>query len=582
MGGSVALPDSGQSPAAGAIATDVNLLELMPDAVFVVAADGRIVQANRQCSRLFGFETPELIGQSIDILVPPRLRVHHARHRAGYGEKPGMRQMGAGLELRGHHKDGREIPVDIMLSPLPHGGGTLAVIRDISEICKANERLERLAYEDSLTGTGNRAALYRHLEQMTRAGIFESPFAVALFDLDGFKSINDTLGHSAGDELLRAAVVRGKSALADLPTPYRLGGDEFMLVIPGCETRDEAIAVAGRVQRMLADPFVVAGHTVQIGACAGIALAPSDGREAETLISNADLALYEAKAKGDGSACVFHPKMRTEVESRERLRARLRDARYNGDFEIFYQPIVRMSDSAIVGAEALLRLHDRGRVIAPGAFMQVLENSPIAGEIGDWIVSEACTATAAVRASGHADFWCAVNVFAAQLEDCGFAEKIEALLQSHRLSTGALHIEITENIALQHNGAIRAALDQLSDAGVPLAFDDFGTGYASLSLLTEIPLTHLKIDRNFVRRLSTCKTRSAIVRSLVRLAQELEITVIAEGVETTGQERLLRSIGCHKAQGFLYGRPMPLGELERRLQSQHDQPHRSTCAGLGS
>lgn len=542
-----------------------DIFDCLPDAVLAVGPDGLIVRANRQCFRIFGYAPHEIIGEPVELLIPPQMRERHAGHRRKYMASPTIRQMGAGLDLKGYRKDGSEIAVDIMLSPLPGtGGATLAVIRDVSEMLRIKEQLSHLAFHDDLTGLLNRAALYRDLNlHFAMQSEPVAPLAIILFDLDKFKVVNDTLGHSAGDELLRTAAARMAAVVKQGCRLYRLGGDEFMIVLPNCAEAGAAAWIVEDVQRSLVRPFHIAGRAIHVSCSAGIAVAPSDGNKIDDLLANADLALYQAKAQGLNRSQAFHDSLRAEIEAKEQLVTRLRQALGNDGYQLYFQPVVRLDDGEIVGAEALLRLHDNGRVIAPAAFMEVLESCPIAQDVGDWIIVEACKAVAAIRRSGHPNFWMAINLFACQLEDPILPNQISALLEAHDLLPNALHIEITETVALKNNQAIITSLSELRSLGIALAFDDFGTGYASLSLLTDMPLSHLKIDSSFIRNVPENRMQSSIVRFLIEMAGDLDILVVAEGVENAAQERFLRNLGCPFAQGYRYGRPLPTEQFER-------------------
>lgn len=548
-------------------AGEEDCFETLPDAVIIIDQSGRIVRANQQCLKTFGYTDRELVGKQVELLIPARMRTGHVAHRRSFQERPTIRQMGAGLELRGCRKDGGEFPVDIMLSPLGGSEGTtLAVIRDVSEMSKIKEKLSELAYTDELTGLANRAALYRDLRVLVAAA--ESPdssFAVALFDLDKFKVVNDTLGHSSGDDLLRMASKRWRGSVRDDVRLYRLGGDEFMAVIPDCGDPRAVAVIVTRLLDALAEPFSITGRQIHISSSAGIALAPADGKTADVLFANADLALYRAKAEGINRFAFFKKNFRAEIESRERLNVQLRTALLEGHFELFFQPIVCLDARRIVGAEALLRLWDDGRAIAPAAFMSVLETNPLVNEVGDWILAEACRAAARLKRKGPADFRVAMNLFPSQFDNPDLPSQVARELGANGLSPASLHLEITESVALNNSEAVLRSMRALRGMGVGLAFDDFGTGYASLSFLTVMPLTHIKIDSSFTRELPDSPTYAPIVRSLVQMTKDLGMGLIAEGVENHAQEGFLRDLGCPEAQGYLYGRPVPLPELERML-----------------
>jgi diguanylate cyclase (GGDEF)-like protein/PAS domain S-box-containing protein len=435
--------------------------------------------------------------------------------------------------------------------------------RDVSDKKAFEEKLSYLAHFDPLTGLANRLSLQNDLEQ----ALGSSPTSIAMFDLDGFKDINDTLGHSTGDKLLQSVAVRMREAEREGLRFYRLGGDEFVLVQSHCgDPRIVGQSVTATLRR-LAGKFEVGGHTLFIGASAGIAIAPTDGSNVESLMSSADLALYDAKAAGGNTYRLFLPALRAKATARRELDAELRRACANHEFELYFQPQVRTDDGALVGAEALLRWrHPERGVLAPGAFIDALSESPVVLEVGRWILSAACEQAARWRIAGQSNFRIGVNLFPAQFHAKTLYTDVETALQATGLPADALEIEITENIALGEQQENLEAVRTLRQSGVRFAFDDFGTGYASLSYLTRYPLNRLKIDQSFVRKISESSTLedTAIVRSIVAMAHNLGLEVIAEGVETEVQAAFLRKEKCEELQGYLYGKPMPKGEFEGR------------------
>jgi EAL domain-containing protein (putative c-di-GMP-specific phosphodiesterase class I) len=348
---------------------------------------------------------------------------------------------------------------------------------------------------------------------------------------------------------------------------YRLGGDEFVLILADCGDPRDVGELVGSVVKSLGHGFDVNGHQIFIGASAGIAIAPAHGVSVDELLSNADLALYDAKAAGGRCYRLFMPALRAKAEMRRELDTELRRACDQNEFVLYFQPQIRLSDGAITGAEALLRWrHPHRGIIGPGAFIETLADSPVVLEVGAWILETACRTAAALRAKGH-DIRMGVNLFPAQFQADRLQSDIENTLATTGLPPEALEIEITENIALGHDEALLVPLRALRERGVQLAFDDFGTGYASLSFLTRYPLTRLKIDQSFVRKIGERPARedTAIVRSIIMMAHNLGMAVIAEGVETAAQAAFLQAERCDEVQGFLYAKPLPLNEFEEFL-----------------
>jgi diguanylate cyclase (GGDEF)-like protein/PAS domain S-box-containing protein len=543
--------------------------DLIPDAIVTADLDGIIRQVNSQLTAMFGYQESELIGQPIEILLPERVRERHIRHRAALDKRPMIRAMGGGLELHGRRKDGSEFPVDIMLSSLDDGR-VLALVRDVTASKNMSARLTQLAYCDALTGLPNRSALYRVLDDFFKADgdAPARPLAIALFDLDGFKEVNDTMGHSAGDELLKEVADRWSAVIGSGPRIFRLGGDEFILLLSDCGDPGRVADIVGAMLQQLEKPFDIADTTAFISASAGIAIAPANGADAEELMANVDMALYKAKSIGRGQYAFFHNALRADAHARRELDIKLRRAHRQGEFELYFQPQVRLADGRIVGAEALLRWNQNRTLIGPGAFIEMLAASPIAASVGSWILRTACETAVSWQRADEQSIRIAVNLFPSQYYDPSFAAEIEQVLADTGLAPDSLELEITENIALGENMAAIEPLRRLRERGVRIALDDFGTGYASLSFLTRMPLTGIKVDRNFVRGMPNDPNLAAIVRSLIAMAHNLGLGVIAEGVETSDQVRFLVAEGCDEAQGFLFAKPLPASAFAALIEAQ--------------
>jgi diguanylate cyclase (GGDEF)-like protein len=434
----------------------------------------------------------------------------------------------------------------------------------------AEEQLRRLAHFDQLTGLANRTLLQQELGQLLARQAGQAQASIVLFDLDEFKDVNDTLGHSAGDGLLIEVGHRLVEVLHEhwpAGSASRLGGDEFVVMLPNCSDPIGIKQIVDLMLKRLNDPFVINDHLVHLGASAGVAIAPQDGTNVEELIANADLALYQAKSDGGRIMRFFMPVLRAQAQARRSLGLELRRAFAQGEFEIHFQPQVRLADQAVIGAEALLRWRHPARgVLAPAAFIDTLAASAIAADVGRWTIRAACEQAAAWRRDGLPLACVAVNLFPSQAYDEALWRDVTEALRDFALPADALELEITENIALNREDS--AVLQRLHQEGVRLAFDDFGTGYASLSYLTRLPLSHIKIDRSFVAKITSDPQDAAIVRSLIAMAHNLNLTVIAEGVETSQQAAFLAQDGCDVAQGFLYARPLPAEELTAYLRTQ--------------
>jgi diguanylate cyclase (GGDEF)-like protein/PAS domain S-box-containing protein len=534
-------------------------------ALVSVDATGTIRFVNQAATSLFGYDTEEMVGSPVEIIIPERLRSAHANGfaRAVAGEK--LNLGGKSVEVYARRKDGSEFPIELTLCAWHDGRamGAGAVIKDISERRERETRLLRLASQDVLTGLCNRNRLTEIVDARMEAGRSAS---LIMLDIDGFKDINDIHGHPVGDCLLQAVAVRLPHLLPAKAVVARFGGDEFAVLLPDVGDVAEASTVAGTVLNAFATPFEVSGYVLDVSASAGLAISPLHGSDAEELFASADFALDRARAGGGRSMRVFDPSMRDEASSRRALRDELLLALRRGELVLHYQPQVHLNSGEIFGLEALIRWHhpERG-LLSPGTFLPALEQSVLALEIGWWTLDEACGAAAALRSAGHAAVKMGVNLFPSQLHAPNLCRKVAEALARHGLTPDLLELEVTETTALHDSDKSLEAMIALREIGVGLAFDDFGTGYASLSSLQRYPLTTLKIDRGFIRDLLARPRDAAITRALIGMSRELGLETIVEGIETAEQEAFLVALGCPAAQGYRYGKPMPYDEVERLL-----------------
>jgi diguanylate cyclase (GGDEF)-like protein len=438
-----------------------------------------------------------------------------------------------------------------------------AIARDLAQR-EANEaRLYRLAHTDTLTGLANRAAVQNSLRQMIA---LKEPGALLLIDLDSFKFVNDTFGHSAGDEALRDIGGRVASVARACDVTARLGGDEFAILLPGVTETSLALEIGERIILAISAPVAIDGQQITIGASIGVARYPAHGGDVEELFSNADLALYQAKADHGHCARSYAPALRAEAHAKLSRDNEVALALDRGEFELFYQPQIRLADRSLAGAEALLRWrHPEQGLLTPASFLPALEGGRLAALVGDWVTDTACR-QAAIWRHEQPDFSIAINLFGAQFRSGNFLGNLTDTLARYGLDPGALEIEITENVILRHEDAIVTPLRALRDIGIGIAFDDYGTGYASLSLLKRYPLTRLKIDRNFTEHVCESPTDAAIVRAVVSMARAFDLAVIAEGIETEEQAAMMYQCGCGGGQGYLFGRPMPASEFHGFFQ----------------
>lgn len=524
----------------------------------IISADGsnRILSWNSAAERMFGYTVEEAVGQALSMIVPDRFRAMH---------EGGLRQAAAGLPTKlvgslvtvpALRRNGTEFPIELSLSHWLESGEHRfgAICRDITERQETEARLTHAAEYDALTELANRTLLKKRLTQASAQG---RPVSLIMIDLDGFKDVNDSLGHAAGDEVLKIVAKRLLATAGTYVLPCRLGGDEFVLLIEDRADPQQAIELARRSIEAIEGQMALGERSVYVGACAGAAIMTGTAWADELPLQQADLALYRAKASGRGRVRLFTQDLIPAQQTRTSVSSGLRQAFEQDEFELYYQPQVHLSDHAIVGAEALLRWkHPEFGVLAPGAFIETLESSLIAVPVSEWILRTACRQAAEWRQSGHPAFRIGVNLFAAQFRAGDLVSVVDGILRETGLPPSGLELEVTENTILRDESRIDAVVYQLREMGVGIAFDDYGTGYASLTMLKEFPVTRLKIDRSFVSGEDTGGKNRLIVEAISKLAGGLKLDVIAEGIETVEQAALMREY-CKEGQGFLFGKPMP-------------------------
>jgi len=457
--------------------------------------------------------------------------------------------------------DGRLI--EVVNRPL-QDGGWVTTHEDITERKRNEERITHLAHYDALTDLPNRALFHEKLKQRLACIAPGEQHAVIYIDIDEFKSINDSLGHLIGDELLKSVAVSLGRCVKETGFVARLGGDEFAVVQTAIEDQQEVSDLVARIYRSIREPYDCLGHQVTTDASIGIALAPQHGSDLDQLLKNADLAMYAAKAAGRRTARFFEPEMEARVKARRILEMDLRQAIVDGGLEVYYQPCVSLADNRIIGCEALLRWrHPVRGMIAPSEFIPVAEETGLISELGKWVLTTACLE--ATTWPDHIKL--AVNVSPIQFKDDTFALKVVAALAASGLSARRLELEITEAVLIRDDEAALAILHQLRAIGVRIALDDFGTGYSSLSYLQRFPFDKIKIDRCFVSDIASPNGSSSIVRAVVSIAAARNMTTTAEGVETEEQRRLLRTFGCTELQGYLFSPARSAAEIKMLFSS---------------
>ncbi|MER8663901.1 EAL domain-containing protein [Mesorhizobium sp. M1148] len=442
------------------------------------------------------------------------------------------------------------------------GGGWVATFEDITERRRAEERMSHLAHYDTLTDLPNRSMFRERLDQ-AMAG--DTPLAIFSLDLDRFKAVNDTWGHPAGDWLLKCVAERLRHSLrSDTDMVARLGGDEFAILQFNPKGSTDAEQLAKRIVAVVSQPFRDKGRDMHVGISLGIALYPGDGKDADTLLKNADMALYSGKSEGRNVYRFFEPGMDALVRARLALETDLETALKRREFVLEFQPITNIASGKIVGAEALMRWNSPTRgLVAPDDFIAAAEDSGLIVPLGEWALKQACS----VAAGWPPGMRIAVNVSAVQIRSADFARSVISALAVSGVPASRLELEITETVLMDESETVLKTLRQLRELGIRIALDDFGTGYSSLGYLRRFPVDKIKIDRSFIHDIDN-KDTAAIVRTIIGLGAELGITVTAEGVETEAQLDILRKAGCVEAQGFLIGMPSKAADMARLLKTR--------------
>ncbi|MBR0995201.1 EAL domain-containing protein [Bradyrhizobium japonicum] len=537
------------------------------DGLVCTDEDHRITVWNPGASAIFGYVPAEMIGRPFETLcaVPANGEARPSMHDAA---RQALLVPGGAVvvEFEGRRKNGETFPVEASFSGWQGTEGFQygAILRDISVRKREAERVKYLAEHDALTGLANRNTLHARLVGMI-ANAERKPREVALLviGLDGFQSINDMLGHSAGDLVLQAVAVRLESQAGDGAIVARLSGDEFAIAREAADGSEPIVNFAERIARAFETPLATGTRQHRVRISIGVAVYGEGGQGADELLSNAHLALSKTKMTRRGSHVIFEAAIRQELESRLTLESELALAADRGEFELFYQPQVRLVDGSLVGAEALIRWkHPVRGYVSPGEFMPVVNTSALSERIANWVMETACRQARGWELAGNG-VRVAINLSPSQLHSGDLALSVATLLESTGLTPSLLEIEVTEDILLNDEGRVLDMFKRIQQLGVRILFDDFGTGYASLSYLKKFPLDGLKIDRSFVSGLLSNSDDAAIVGSTIGLSRQLGLTVVAEGIEDRATADFLVSLGCEEGQGYFFGRPMPAQAFEQ-------------------
>jgi diguanylate cyclase (GGDEF)-like protein len=444
----------------------------------------------------------------------------------------------------------------------------VGVLNDVTGIKHYEEQLEMHASVDSLTGLANRNVLKDRIRHAIAAAQRQrNMIAVGFMDLDNFKFVNDSLGHSIGDELLKRVAERLSSCLRGQDTIARYGGDEFAFVLAGQHEEKSVALLMERILKVLDRPFHIDHNKFFISCSIGLSFYPRDGEDVDTLLKNADAAMYRAKERGRNNFQFYTPAMNQKVTDRLSLEAKLRQALEADEFVLHYQPKVELATGRIVGVEALLRWNaPHGGLVAPSTFIPLAEETGLIVPIGEWVLNTACSHIRALRETGLAPVQVAVNISARQFESRNLVELVNKALMKSGLEAGLLELELTESLVMQNPEEVIRVLLDLKDMGLHLSIDDFGTGYSSLSYLQRLPVDRLKIDQSFVRDIGADPNDAIIARAVISLGHNLGMSVVAEGVSSNEQLQFLRRNGCDEMQGFLFSQAVPIHELALMLR----------------
>ncbi|HJV85112.1 MAG TPA: EAL domain-containing protein [Noviherbaspirillum sp.] len=542
------------------------------NAIVITDLEGNIEYTNPAFERITGYPVAESVGRNCRFLqgddtqqsgvTALREAVHKREERS--------------VLLRNYRKSGELFWNDVHIAPVrgPDGKVThfVGVLNDITEIKHYEQELERQANFDSLTALANRNVLTDRILQAIAAAQRNGTFmTVGFMDLDNFKFINDSLGHNIGDELLKGVAQRLAACLRGQDTIARYGGDEFAFVLVGQKDEKSIAALMERILKTVGHPFDVQGHKLFVSCSIGLAAYPKDGKDADTLLKNADAAMYRAKERGRNNFQFYTPAMNKRVTERLSLESKLRQALAGNEFALHYQPKVDLRSGLIVGVEALLRWHTTsGGVVSPSSFIPLAEETGLIVPLGEWVLYTACAQARALQDAGFPPLRVAVNISARQFERESLVNMIREALETSGLEPNYLELELTESLVMENPQEVIKILHDLKGMGLLIAIDDFGTGYSSLGYLQRFPVDRLKIDQSFVRDIGADPNDAIIARAIISLGHSLGMSVIAEGVSSVEQLAFLRENDCDEMQGFLFSRALPIDELTLLLKDNHN------------
>jgi diguanylate cyclase (GGDEF)-like protein/PAS domain S-box-containing protein len=549
------------------------LMESSHDAVIGTTLDGLVVSWNAGATEMYGYSAQEMLGRSVAILEVPE----HVGEPEDVQERIRAGESVVRFDAARLRKDGTSVDVAVSLSPIHDTSGELvgfaSIARDISDRKRSEELIIYQAFHDPLTGLANRALLMERLNICVgRARRSNKLLALLYLDLDRFKSVNDGIGHVAGDAVFQEVARRLTACVRDADTVARIGGDEFVVLLPEIVRAEDAAVVASKLLASIAEPFSGAGRRIDISTSIGVSVFPDDGSDAETLLRSADNAMYRAKERGRNNYQLSNPELSEEAIKRLDLQAGLRQALERQELVLHYQPVLSLTSGRIIELEALVRWqHPERGLIMPGAFIDLAEKSGMMVPLGQWVLKEASSQLKTWQDRGFPDLRVAINLSPSQFHERNLAATVQQALAESHLKPETLEIEITEGVAMEDAEVTVANLMALRDLNVGISIDDFGTGYSSLSYLKKFPVTTLKIDRSFVSDVVTNSADAGIVRAVVAMAHGLNLNVIAEGVETKEQFAHIKDSGCDALQGYWFCRPQPVEALDVLLAEEQER-----------
>jgi len=545
-----------------------SLIESAPDAMIVMSTDGLILEANHQVGRIFGYDPDELAGHPVEQLMSPRVLHILQDYRADFVRNPRTLVVGDVEDVVGVRRDGTEFPMELVLGPIetPEGLVITATARNVTERREFERRLAHQATHDHLTGLPNRSLFVERLsDSLRQAQLTGPPVAVCFLDVDHFKYVNDSRGHTTGDELVVEVARRIESTARTGDLVARFGGDEFAVLVEGLVDRKGAVAHAWRLLAAFDRPFVLDGVECFVSASVGVGFGLR-GDDPNDVLRQADAAMYHAKQSGRARVEVFDESLTARAAKRIEIESSLHQALLGDQLSVAYQPVVAIESGAMVGVEALIRWqHPERGMVPPLEFIPVAEESGLILQIGRWVLARACIQAAEwINTVGSpSGFTVSVNVSNRQLEHDRMIAEVAAALDESGLPPSCLVLEITESFFIRDLQASVRRLQALRRLGVRIAIDDFGTGFSSLNSLSRLPIDVVKIDKSFIDALGT--RYDAVIGAVIEVAEAFDLTVVAEGIERVEQRDRLVDIGCKLAQGFYFGRPVPPGEIEQRF-----------------